>query len=274
MSIEQTMRNSNTTKTCCRQAADVCVENIRMKIDYSNISKTYDNYRSYVYPEIQQLIRFGKIENGMRILDVGCGTGNLSTQLKECIEVESIGVDKSFQMLKEAKAKALQVLCADADYHLPFDDHAFDVIIGAYVIHHIKTRLSLITECFRILRDNGSLIFLTSSHDQIEQLHPVINEFFPSLVKRDKERFPDLSELDAFFKTAGFKNIKYQELSISKIPIDMMYLDKVKNKFVSTFYLLPEKEFNNGIEKLEAFIKNHEQPVYRDWRGTMVYGEK
>ena len=71
-----------------------------------------------------------------------------------------------------------------------------------------------------------------------------------------------------------FKNIKHQELIISKIPIDMIYLGKVKNKFVSTFYLLPENEFNNGIEKLEAFIKNHEQPVYRDWRGTMVYGEK
>ena len=210
----------------------------------------------------------------MRILDVGCGTGNLSNQLKECIRLESIGVDKSFQMLKKAKAKALQVLCADADYHLPFDDHAFDVIIGAYVIHHIKSRLSLITECFRILRDNGSLIFLTSSHDQIEQLHPVIKEFFPSLIERDKERFPKLSELDTFFKTAGFKNIKHQELIISKIPIDMIYLDKVKNKFVSTFYLLPENEFNNGIEKLEAFIKNREQPAYRDWRGTMVYGEK
>jgi ubiquinone/menaquinone biosynthesis C-methylase UbiE len=52
-----------------------------MKIDYSNISKTYDNYRSYTYSEIQQLIRFGKLENGMKILDLGCGTGNLSTQL-------------------------------------------------------------------------------------------------------------------------------------------------------------------------------------------------
>ena len=41
-----------------------------MKIDYSNISKTYDNYRSYAYSEIRQLIRFGKLENGMKILDL------------------------------------------------------------------------------------------------------------------------------------------------------------------------------------------------------------
>ena len=245
-----------------------------MKIDYSNISKTYDNYRSYNRSQIQQLIRFGKLENGMRILDVGCGTGNLSTQFKGCIKAESIGIDKSFQMLKKAKAKALQVLCADVNYYLPFNDHSFDAIIGAYVIHHIKNRLTLIAECFRILRDTGSLIFLTSSHDQLERLHPVIKEFFPSLIELDKERFPDISELDYFFKTAGFRNIKHEELIVNKIPIDMTYLDKVKNKFVSTFHLLPENEFNKGIEELEAFIKSNEEPVYRDWCGTMVYGEK
>jgi hypothetical protein len=63
-------------------------------------------------------------------------------------------------------------------------------------------------------------------------------------------------------------------LIISKIPIDLKYLEKVKNKFVSTFYLLSENEFNKGIEKLGAFIKKNKEPVYRNWVGTMIYGEK
>jgi len=50
------------------------------------------------------------------------------------------------------------------------------------------------------------------------------------------------------FKGAGFKNIKHKELIISNIPIDMKYLEKVRNKFVSTFYLLTDSEFNEGIE--------------------------
>ena len=54
----------------------------------------------------------------------------------------------------------------------------------------------------------------------------------------------------------------------------MTYLEKVKNEFVSTFYLLPEDEFNAGIEKLESLIKNNEEPLLREWRGTMIYGEK
>ncbi|KUG23256.1 sam-dependent methyltransferase [hydrocarbon metagenome] len=244
-----------------------------MKIDYSNISNTYDDHRSFSHSEILKLISFGNLKDGMKILDLGCGTGNLSAGLSNCIKVDIIGIDKSFPMLKKAKAKALQIICADADYNLPFNDHSFDVVIGSYVIHHIKNRMSLIAECFRILCD-GSLIFLTSSHDQIEQIHPVIKEFFPSLVDLDKKRFPEMSELESLFKAAGFKKIKHEELVISKIPIDMMYLEKVRNKFVSTFYLLSEKEFNKGIEKLEVFIKKNKEPIYRDWWGTMILGEK
>lgn len=244
-----------------------------MKINYSDISKTYDDYRSFSYSEIHQLIKFGNLKNGMKILDLGCGTGNLSAGLSECIKVDIVGIDKSFQMLEKAKTKALQVLCADAESNLPFNDHSFDVVIGSYVIHHIKNRMSLIAECFRVLCD-GSLIFLTSSHDQIERLHPAIKEFFPSLIGLDKKRFPEISELDCLFKSAGFKNIKHEELVISKIPIDMKYLEKVKNKFVSTFYLLTENEFNEGIKTLEAFIKKNKDPMYRDWWGTMILGEK
>ena len=245
-----------------------------MKINYSDISKTYDNYRSYEDMQVQSLIRFGDLKDGMKILDVGCGTGNLSAKLKEYIKVTSIGIDKSFGMLKKSRAKALDVLCADVERELPFSDQTFEAVVGTYFLHYIQHMQNLISDCFRILRNNGSIVFLTSSHEQIEQLHPVMKEFFPSLIERDKERFPDLPELDICLKTAGFNNIKYEDLTIDKIPIDVSYLEKVKNRFVSTFYLLSEEEFNRGIEKLEEYISNCKRPEYREWCGTMIFGEK
>ncbi|MBN1665104.1 MAG: methyltransferase domain-containing protein [Deltaproteobacteria bacterium] len=222
-----------------------------------------------------QLIGFGKIQAGMKVLDLGCGTGNLSAQLLECVPVEAIGIDKSLGMLKKANTKALQVLCADADANpLPFKNDSFDIVIGAYVIHHIRSRTALIKDCFRILKDDGAMILLTSSHDHIERLHPVIREFFPSLIELDKKRFPDTEELDDIFQTAGFDDIRHEELVLSDIPIDMVYLEKVKNKFVSTFYLLSDNEFQAGVAKLEKFIANSREPVSREWRGLMMYGKK
>lgn len=245
-----------------------------MKISYSEISKTYDNHRSYTELHMEPLIRFANLRDSMKILDVGCGTGNLTVKLREYINIESVGIDISFKMLQKARAKTLDVLRANVDCGLPFNDRAFDAVIGSYFLHYIKNMGALIEDCFRILKDDSPLIFLTSSHDQIEQLHPVIKEFFPSLIERDKERFPDIPELDYFFKAAGFNKVRHKELTIEKILIDMSYIEKVKNRFVSTFFLLSEEEFNEGIEKLETFIMGNQEPVYREWRGTMICGEK
>lgn len=245
-----------------------------MKIDYNIISETYDNHRSYGHSEILQLIKFGEVEIRTKTLDLGCGTGNLSARLLEYVPVDVIGIDKSLEMLIKAKKKSLQVLRGDADHNiLPFKDTSFDLVIGAFVIHHIKNRMALIRDCYRILND-GALILITSSHDQIENLHPVIKDFFPSLIEVDKRRFPKLTELDDSFRRAGFKRIKHGELIIKKIPIDMDYLDKVKSKYVSTFHLLSDDEFNAGVEKLETFIKSNKETAYREWQGTMIYGKK
>ena len=245
-----------------------------MKISYSEISKTYDNHRSYTELHMEPLIRFANLKDGMKILDVGCGTGNLSAELMTHMDIESVGIDKSYKMLQKAKAKTLDILCANVDFGLPFCDRAFDAVVGSYFLHYVRNMGVLIEDCFRVLKDDGPLVFITSSHDQIEQLHPVLKEFFPSLIERDKERFPDLPELDTFFKSAGFNNVRHKELTIDKIPIDTSYLEKVKNRFVSTFFLLSEEEFTEGVEKLETFISGNQEPVYREWRGTMICGEK
>ena len=138
-----------------------------MKINYSEISKTYDNHRSYGDLNIERMVGFGNIRDGMKVLDVGCGTGNLSASLKEYIDVKSIGIDKTFQMLDKAKEKTLDVICADVECNLPFNDRTFDAVIGSYFLHYIRDRQSLVSECFRILQDSGSLIFLTSSHESM-----------------------------------------------------------------------------------------------------------
>ena len=125
-----------------------------MKISYSEISKTYDKHRSYEELNIETLAEFADLKDGMKILDVGCGTGNLSAQLMKSVSIESVGIDKSLQMLQKAKKKALDVICSDVDCGLPFNDLTFDAVIGSYFLHYIKNRESLIADCFRFLKEN------------------------------------------------------------------------------------------------------------------------
>ena len=245
-----------------------------MKANYTDISKTYDKYRSYSEKEIKKIIEFARIREGTRILDVGCGTGNVAVQLKKLIEVDVVGIDISMPMLEVARGKSLKVVCADAGSgHLPFRDNSFDMTIGAYIVHQIDNLQSMFSECCRVL-GSGAIVLFTSSHRQIEYQHPVIKQFFPSLIDIDKARFPDIPEIDRRLGSAGFTDIRHEEIRVENIPMDDEYLQKVKGKYVSTYHLLPQKEFEAGVKRLEAFIRKSHRTEFREWRGTLIYGKK
>jgi methionine biosynthesis protein MetW len=240
------------------------------EVNYADISKTYDSYRSYPDGLIKRIIELGRISQGKKVLDLGCGTGNIARQIKNNIDADLIGVDDSLAMLKVANSKSLEVICTDIDnQQLPFRDSSFDTVIVAYVIHQIKNLNFMLSEIYRVLRD-GVLVLLTSSHKQIEAQHPIIKGFFPSYVAIDKGRFPDIDHIDYLLESLAFKDIKHEEVTVENIPIDYEYLQKVKNKYVSTYHLMPQSEFENGIRQLEAFIMNRNQPGFRDWHGTIV----
>jgi len=245
-----------------------------MNVDYTDISKDYDRYRSYPQSLIETIIELGKIKEGMKLLDLGCGTGNVASQLLQQVNADVICIDRSLPMLQVAREKSLDIICANADNNrMPFHDGSFDTILGAYVIHQIKNLKFLFSECYRILR-SSALVLLTSSHRQIENQHPVVSEFFPNCIDIDKARFPDIGRIDTLLHSAGFVDIRHSEGLFESIPIDNEHLQKVKGKYVSTYHLLPQSEFELGVKKLEAFIKSRSQPELREWRYTLIFGRK
>jgi ubiquinone/menaquinone biosynthesis C-methylase UbiE len=243
-----------------------------MRIDYTDLSKTYDDFRSYPEKLMRHTVEFGAIRKGMKVLDLGCGTGNVATGLREMVEVDVVGVDVSVPMLKKANTKSLQVVCADVESdQMPFRNDVFDRILSVYVIHQIRDLALMFSECHRILKD-GTLVLLTSGHAQIEHQHPVIKEFFPSFVEIEQKRFPDIPEIESLLKASGFAKVTHREVKVEGIPLDEAFLQKVKNKYISTYCLLPQDEYEKGIEKLETFINNRSQPECREWHGTLVCG--
>jgi SAM-dependent methyltransferase len=245
-----------------------------MSIDYTDISRTYDEHRSFSKHRAKKLAEFGGIREGMKILDVGCGTGSLASQLLNLLNLDIVGIDISLPMLRVAREKPLKVICTNAaSNRLPFRDGCFDIITATYVIHQISSLEHLFSECHRVLRD-GALVLLTSSHEQIENEHPVFKQFFPGAIDIDKARFPDIPVICEMLVTAGFRDIKHEPVLGESIRIDEEYLCKVRGKYVSTYGLLPQREFERGVNELETYIKSLRQPEYVAWRGTLIYGRK
>ncbi|MEX1019952.1 MAG: class I SAM-dependent methyltransferase [Litorilinea sp.] len=90
-----------------------------------------------------------------RILDIGCGAGNMAHHLAHYGTV--IGLDNNPRPLAVAAQRALDVTQGLGD-DLPFADDSFDVLALLDTIEHIPDELETLRECFRILKPGGKLL--------------------------------------------------------------------------------------------------------------------
>ena len=121
--------------------------------DYNNSSdgKFVEGMYDVLVEEIE------KSESG-KILDVGCGNGNLFTLLPEN-KYELYGVDFSQNMIIEAKSKCRNATFSVADAEmLPFDDDSFDIVVCNASFHHYIHPDRVLEEMHRVLKDGGKLL--------------------------------------------------------------------------------------------------------------------
>ena len=103
-----------------------------------------------------------RLHTGMRLLDVGCGPGTISTGLARAVAPgEVVGIDVSEDVIESARAHAAEVSVANARfeaasvYALPYEAASFDVAHAHQVMQHLATPVAALTEMRRVLRPGG-----------------------------------------------------------------------------------------------------------------------
>ena len=116
-----------------------------------------------------------------RILDLATGTGDFALAVDRLGPQQVVGIDMAIEMLRLGVAKVaakapsarVELLVGDAE-QLPFQDHTFDMVTGAFGVRNFGHIPSGLAEAYRVLKPGGQLLVL----DFCEPTAPLFKQLY------------------------------------------------------------------------------------------------
>ena len=243
-----------------------------MHINYDKVASTYDRHRRGGGPYLDRLIALASQARPRTVLELGAGTGNNTLAFSlEYTGSRLVCLERSTGMLRQGAAKPTGASWVQGDaLNIPLASGSVDFVFSIYMLHHIRQLDALFGECARVLRQ-GCAVFVTTTHSFI-RLHPM-TRYFPSFAAIDTGRFQDVAKVARALQEAGFTQVVQAVCVAEPSPVDAAYVDKVAGKFLSTFELMPQDEFETGLARLRKDVKSQgalAEPVA--WESALVWG--
>jgi ubiquinone/menaquinone biosynthesis C-methylase UbiE len=111
--------------------------------------------------------------NPRRVLEVGCGPGDLAARIASELEADIVALDQSERMVELTRARGVEVVLGDA-HDLPFEDGSFDCAVAAWMLYHVADLDRGVSELARVLRPGGRLVASTNSIQNLRQLWELV----------------------------------------------------------------------------------------------------
>jgi demethylmenaquinone methyltransferase/2-methoxy-6-polyprenyl-1,4-benzoquinol methylase len=169
------------------------------------------------------------------VLDVACGTGDLSIVIAEACGARVVGVDFCRPMLDIAARKSAEMsrtipfVEGDA-LRLPFADEKFDAATIAFGLRNLSDVAGGLGELRRILKPGGRLVVLEFSRPVVPGFRALFQFYFSRVLPRvgglvsgsrgayeylpdSVSKFPDQARLASLMKEVGFENVDYRNLT-------------------------------------------------------------
>jgi demethylmenaquinone methyltransferase/2-methoxy-6-polyprenyl-1,4-benzoquinol methylase len=172
---------------------------------------------------------------GARVLDVACGTGDLSLVLAEAGAARVIGLDFCRPMLEIARRKAVadsrSIPFVEGDaLRLPFADATFDAVTIAFGLRNLASVADGLRELRRVLKPGGRLAVLEFSSPVVPGFRALFRFYFTRVLPHigglvsgsrgayeylpdSVSRFPDQKRLVELMRAEGFEGVEYSNLT-------------------------------------------------------------
>ena len=213
------------------------------------VSAMFDEVAA-TYDKLNDLLSFGQARSWRkavrkqispkapdRILDVAAGTGTSSVALL-ADGVSVVAADFSHGMLEEGRKRYPKLEFAFADaMNLPFNEREFDVVTMSFGLRNVQDHRVALQQFLRVLKPGGRLVICEFSKVSgvfgplyrfyLKHILPRFSALFSKspeaydYLAETIEAWPDQKSLAADIEKAGFKDVKFKNLSLGIVALHM-----------------------------------------------------
>ena len=160
---------------------------LELRRRYGETAPMYERRYEQIQREKYEIVT-GNLPPVSKVLDLGCGTGMLLSELARRSGFV-VGIDSSPEMLELARKRrgSAALVLTDAD-HLPFVDRSFDAVVSVTLLQNMPNPAATVREVARVTKPRGIVIMTTLKHKH------------------------SLGELERWIRAAGFKPLSSGEV--------------------------------------------------------------
>jgi SAM-dependent methyltransferase len=184
---------------------------------------SYDRYMGRYSRELApRLVEFGRVEPGMRVVDVGCGPGPLTEALAARLGADNVAAADPSELLVAACADRVpeaDVRLAPAE-QLPWPNDSFDAAFSQLVVNFMRNARAGVGEMRRVVREGGAVTSCTWDYSEGMRM---LRIFWDAAVALDPEapdegrtmQFQRPEELEALWREVGLGEIETAPLDVA-----------------------------------------------------------
>lgn len=132
---------------------------MRLFVDIDRAARFYARQAALAAPMRRHLYRKAGLRRKRKVLDVGCGTGEVTSELAKLTSAEVTGVDSDSLLVEYATETYPEARFATADsMELPFDGGSFDLVTCQFLLMWVDDPDLAVTEMARVLQEGGIML--------------------------------------------------------------------------------------------------------------------
>ncbi len=206
------------------------------------------------------------LPNGSKVLDAGCGEGNVALYMAKNHGMNVEGIDLLDFNVTNAKKTALSQGITDMTkfqvgtyMNLPFADNYFDAVYTMETLVHAPDYKKALTEFYRVLKPGGKLVLFEYTIIADNDVKPLQQK----AIKRIKQinrvaAMPAFNEftfgsMPAKLSAAGFKKAATTDITPRMLPLLKKFHDKAKFIYIMSRLLHLENHLINGMSAVEFY---------------------